>query len=429
MKLNRKGYLTIEIILGAVIAFGIAFFLIEITTKLVSVSEDNYKDTIVSTDSALIISGVKELIEEENSRITNISCSNNTCTISSSNGQYSLKVDGNKLSYSKDNTLYERNIDSSLSDITLTSSVNGNATNKDNIYFKISGKNIYSGKVYDIIIPISAEIGPVGTAPAISCSTVNVWTNERGKGQVDVTITDNENDLDEIYYYNYSLEKDSNGKYTTNDWDTTKHTITSNSNRYSISNAKTNMIKVVATDKGGNKTEEECTTNVDTLKPYTPTAHVMLESKEDENSKLYYFHTSNYKFKVEANTCCYAYYGELYCDKIEGRVKKEQKCKIEYGTEKSDHVGYRNWMNDDDTDLYRDGQSWGTIEYFYYRNGDTNYVHRLKKIEVIDSYGKVSWLDAEVEGSKTDYYDYEKIVGCDKAGNCSDALILTLVYP
>ena len=55
-RLNRKGYLTIEIILGATIAFAIAFFLMEITTKMVSDTEDTYRDTEVTTDSALIIS-------------------------------------------------------------------------------------------------------------------------------------------------------------------------------------------------------------------------------------------------------------------------------------------------------------------------------------------------------------------------------------
>ncbi len=416
MKLNRKGYLTIEIILGAVIAFGIAFFLIEITTKLVSVSEDNYKDTIVSTDSALIISEVKELIEKENSRITNISCSNNTCTISSSNGQYSLKVDNNKLSYSKDNTLYERNIDSSLSDITLTSSVNGNTTNKDNIYFKISGKNIYSGKDYDIIIPISAEIGPVGTAPAISCSTVNVWTNERGKGQVDVTITDNENDLDEIYYYNYSLAKGSDGKYTTNDWDTEKQIITSNSNRYSISNAKTNMIKVVATDKGGNKTEKECTTNVDTLKPYAPFAQLY----QDPATNNYFYKSggNTYSVTVEKNTCCINRAAEPYCNETYNYVNirydstEYQECTVKCTGSRPGYECYKWYVFDNNGDKYRDGKSdWKIMVYRYYNNAGTNVYSEYEKDTGDD------WVRYTTEGSSSARYDYMTTQGGDVAGN------------
>ena len=74
MKLNRKGYLTIEIILGATIAFAIAFFLMEITIKMVNVTEDNYKDIVVITDNALVISSIKKLLD--NKEITNITLYN-----------------------------------------------------------------------------------------------------------------------------------------------------------------------------------------------------------------------------------------------------------------------------------------------------------------------------------------------------------------
>ena len=62
---NKKGYLTIEIILGATIAFAIAFLLVEITAKMVSDTEDNYRDTTIITDNPLIVSGIKEEIEKQ----------------------------------------------------------------------------------------------------------------------------------------------------------------------------------------------------------------------------------------------------------------------------------------------------------------------------------------------------------------------------
>ena len=55
MKLNRKGYLTVEIILASTIAFAIAFFLIEITVKLVSKTDDVYHETVIAYDDAIII--------------------------------------------------------------------------------------------------------------------------------------------------------------------------------------------------------------------------------------------------------------------------------------------------------------------------------------------------------------------------------------
>ena len=58
MKLNRKGYLTVEIILASTIAFAIAFFLIEITVKLVSKTDDVYHETVIAYDDAIIINNI-----------------------------------------------------------------------------------------------------------------------------------------------------------------------------------------------------------------------------------------------------------------------------------------------------------------------------------------------------------------------------------
>ena len=84
LKLNRKGYLTIEIILASAIAFVIAFFLIDITMKLVDKTDNYYVDTVFMTDKALITKNIKELIENDINdlgRITKVDCSDNFCTI------------------------------------------------------------------------------------------------------------------------------------------------------------------------------------------------------------------------------------------------------------------------------------------------------------------------------------------------------------
>ena len=151
-RLNRKGYLTIEIILGATIAFAIAFFLMEITTKMVSDTEDTYRDTVVTTDSALIISGIKDNIENNKDGINKVKCTNNKCTISyndKNTGVLVLNLDDKTIHYemtkpgdSNKYDVYDRKLDSSLSDVTLSSSISGEVTIDSNIYFKISGKNI-----------------------------------------------------------------------------------------------------------------------------------------------------------------------------------------------------------------------------------------------------------------------------------------------
>lgn len=160
MKLNRKGYLTIEIILGATIAFAIAFFLMEITIKMVNVTEDNYKDIVVITDNALVISNIKKLLD--NKEITNITCSSNTCTITyndidNTTHTTHLGIDNRSVIYKEStNYLYVKELDKSLSNITLTSTIRGDITgeNKNNIYFKITAQNIFIDKDYSIIIPI-----------------------------------------------------------------------------------------------------------------------------------------------------------------------------------------------------------------------------------------------------------------------------------
>lgn len=160
MKLNRKGYLTIEIILGATIAFAIAFFLMEITIKMVNVTEDNYKDIVVITDNALVISNIKKLLD--NKKITNITCSSNICTITyddidNTTHTTHLGIDNRSVIYEESaNYLYVKELDKSLSNITLTSTIRGDITdeNKNNIYFKITAQNIFIDKDYSIIIPI-----------------------------------------------------------------------------------------------------------------------------------------------------------------------------------------------------------------------------------------------------------------------------------
>lgn len=160
MKLNRKGYLTIEIILGATIAFAIAFFLMEITIKMVNVTEDNYKDIVVITDNALVISNIKKLLD--NKEITNITCSSNICTITyddidNTTHTTHLSIDNRSVIYKEStNYLYVKELDKSLSNITLTSTIRGDITgeNKNNIYFKITAQNIFIDKDYSIIIPI-----------------------------------------------------------------------------------------------------------------------------------------------------------------------------------------------------------------------------------------------------------------------------------
>lgn len=149
-KLNRKGYLTIEIVLASVMTFVIAFFLIDLTMKLVDNTDNAYADTVLTTDKSLIIKNIKENLKKDictSGVITNVSCSSNVCDIKMTDGSFvKLAVNNNKVEYTGSEN-YSKDIDKSLSNITLTSS------NSNEYYnFKISGTNIFMDKNYDMNI-------------------------------------------------------------------------------------------------------------------------------------------------------------------------------------------------------------------------------------------------------------------------------------
>ena len=69
-KINRKGYLTVEIILASSIAFVIAVFLIDLTIKLSNKTDDAYLDTILTTDKAIITN--KIMMDIKTKKLVNV---------------------------------------------------------------------------------------------------------------------------------------------------------------------------------------------------------------------------------------------------------------------------------------------------------------------------------------------------------------------
>lgn len=422
-KLNKKGYLTIEIILGSVIAFAIAFFLIEITAKMISNNDDTFRDTIITTDNALIISGVKEVVENAGTGIIKIKCENNSCNITFSDGvNGKLYIKENKVIYEEDNVeQYIKQLDSSLTNITLDSSIKGKPDNKNNIYFKITGKNIFLDKEYSIIIPINTTIGPIGTAPTISCPKTNdnndrAWTNEPGKGQVDVIVKDEDGDFNELCYYNYSL--------TSDEWDETNTVCITNENKninntILINNAKTNMIQVYAKDAGGNRSNlAQCATNIDTVKPFTPI--VALAKNSDGTYDL--SEMTNIK-EITSNNCCY-FYEDNHCESssLSIQTTDNQECTISYKkltTGKSKLIFYPDYF--DQGELY---DPIDNISEFVsgvsgaYRIYESCYKNGL--VLATDDY---LWADDNhIVQCDEKYWDKRIVTFYDKAGNQSSKL-------
>lgn len=173
MKLNRKGYLTVEIILASTIAFAIAFFLIEITVKLVSKTDDVYHETVIAYDDAIIINNIKEKIKDyiiETDGLALVECKNNECNIwgervggATEERYLYYDSESKEIRFSegaeegKDRvTLYAKKVDDSISEVEISSNINRNVKPSDRIvFFNIKLKNIFTNNTYEMVIPIN----------------------------------------------------------------------------------------------------------------------------------------------------------------------------------------------------------------------------------------------------------------------------------
>lgn len=152
--------MTVEIIIASVIAFSIAFFLMEITMKLVDVTDNEYADTNFMTDKALIMTNVKKYVKEyldelksNDDQIMSFTCQQNECKFESDNGSmiYFIKnKNDNTLIFKKEETiLYSKTLDNGIKINSLTGGNKGNY-----IYFQIKCTNIFGDEDYNINIVV-----------------------------------------------------------------------------------------------------------------------------------------------------------------------------------------------------------------------------------------------------------------------------------
>lgn len=175
MKLNRKGYLTVEIILASAVAFAIAFFLMEITVKLVSKTDDVYHETVITYDDAIMINNIKDKIIDyiiETDGLKSVNCENNECNIWGERVGGATEVrylyydsESKEIRFSegaeegKDRvTLYAKKVDDSISEVEISSNINRNVKPSDRIvFFNIKLKNIFTDNAYEMVIPINLK--------------------------------------------------------------------------------------------------------------------------------------------------------------------------------------------------------------------------------------------------------------------------------
>ena len=203
MKLNRRGYIAVEIILASIVSITIAVFLIDITIRLVNRTDNNYIDTIFVSDKALLTKNIKEEIENDisnNGVIDSISCSNSNCNIEFTDGSSkNLSIEGNKVTYGS----YTKEVDKRLGgEVKVNSSI---SNDKKYIIINITFTNIFDDSDYSVIVPISNKKYP----PTLAKYITNLYTN------ASKTKPPKNNGIDYNYASSESLMNDRLGGTTT----------------------------------------------------------------------------------------------------------------------------------------------------------------------------------------------------------------------
>ena len=77
MRLNKKGYMLVEIILASALAFGLAFFIIDLVIRLKNKNDDLLVETLITTDKTIITNKLMSYAELETK---DFDCNNLTIT-------------------------------------------------------------------------------------------------------------------------------------------------------------------------------------------------------------------------------------------------------------------------------------------------------------------------------------------------------------
>lgn len=77
-RLNNRGYVLIEIILASAIAFGIAYFILDLTIKLKNKNDDLVVRTLTQTDRGIITNRFMSYMVDDNFSCDNVKIVDNT---------------------------------------------------------------------------------------------------------------------------------------------------------------------------------------------------------------------------------------------------------------------------------------------------------------------------------------------------------------
>ena len=226
MKLNNKGYMLVEIIVASVIALVMAYFLIDITIRLVNKNNDYYVESVLLTDKNLV---TKEIMEDINDNSNNdillikINVTNSGDDIVTAELSFN---DGNSknLVIDKSNNIikygnYEKKLSDNLS--IKEFNISKDSTQKQ-LYIRIPAYTNYSDIDYGInlVIPYTEDIEVVLPTPTKKDQVCNPDTGDipncpdLAEGLIPVMYYNNNwvvaniEDMTDIYgWYNYGEKK------------------------------------------------------------------------------------------------------------------------------------------------------------------------------------------------------------------------------
>ena len=176
MKLNKKGYLLVEIIVASVLAMTMMYFLMEITIKLKNMNEDYYVETKLETDKVLMM---KNLMEDVSKNELNRVVSNGNIAILSFNQNDPVKKFETKISITKEG---ENNIFR---------------------YGKIDNSNNYDANVYVKTLDRNLNIGTINISCTNESGTIDC--NTITKGYLNISIAANTIYSDKDYGININI--------------------------------------------------------------------------------------------------------------------------------------------------------------------------------------------------------------------------------
>lgn len=161
-KLNNRGYMIVEIIVASVIAFSVAYYLLNLTYKFKDKNEDVYFSTNILADKINITKNIMDDLKGKNVVITSNDFNSVNLKVDDVNKKILIDKSTKTITYGKINddgsfdkndlSYYQKKIDSFLEfgDIT----INGDSSSSA-IYIPIS--NIYSDNIYDVKIFLYAS--------------------------------------------------------------------------------------------------------------------------------------------------------------------------------------------------------------------------------------------------------------------------------